>query len=439
MPKAQTSENMSPELRKVAARAERDPQAKFNSLAHLLDPPALCRAFERVAPSSSAGVDGVTKAEYARQRELNLAALHERLKAGKYRHQPIRRVEIPKEHGETRPIGIPCLEDKVVQGAVREVLEAIYEQDFLDCSYGFRPGRSAHDALRVLNRALTIGGVNYVLEADIRSFFDSLDHAVLFELLQQRVADGALLRLLRKFLHAGVLAGEELHHPEEGAPQGAVVSPLLANIYLHHVLDLWFERDVKPRLSGRAYLVRYADDFVMAFEREEDAKRVWEVLGKRMARYGLALHPDKTRLFPFGPRAEAESSGARPATFDFLGFTFYGRKSRKSKRWTLRLKTRRSRLRRAIKSASEWCRRYRHLSLKEQHRALTRKVLGHFQYFGVNGNASALSALVYFVTRSWRRWLSRRSQRGALDWKRMSAILRAFPLPKPRVYTPIWG
>ncbi len=284
---ASTSGSMSPELLKVVERAQREPEGRFHSLAHLIDVPALERAYHRLRKDAAVGVDGITKEAYGKELDANLEDLHERLRSKRYRHQPLRRVNIPKGKGRRRPIGISALEDKIVQDAVREVLEAIYEQDFLDCSYGFRPGRSAHDAVRALDRAVYQGKVSWILEADIVSFFDSLDRTKLKEMLQIRVADGSLLRLVGKCLHVGVLDGEEYSEPELGTTQGSVLSPLLGNIYLHYVLDVWFERDVKPRLRGAATLIRYADDFVIGFERHDDAVRVLEVLGKRMERLAM--------------------------------------------------------------------------------------------------------------------------------------------------------
>jgi group II intron reverse transcriptase/maturase len=383
-------------------------------------------------------VDGVTKESYGQDLLANLQDLHERLRTQRWRHQPIRRVHIPKAPGKTRPLGISALEDKIVQGAVREVLEAIYEQDFLDCSYGFRPERSAHDAIRAVHRAADQGVLNWVLEADIVSFFDSLDRDRLREMLQERVADGSLLRLIGKCLHAGVLDGEELSTPETGTAQGSILSPLLGNLYLHHVLDRWFEREVKPRLKGRAWLIRYADDFVIGFERRDDAQRVQEVLGKRLQRYGLTLHPDKTRLLPFLQPEREQAGGKGPATFDFLGFTLFWRRTRGG-RWRLGCKTRGVRLRRAINAVSEWCRCQRHQPLAVQHAALASRLQGHFNYFGVNGNLRSLKDLLYQAKRAWYKWLGRRSQRARLTWERFAQILREYPLPWPRVVVTIWG
>jgi RNA-directed DNA polymerase len=429
---------MSPELQKVAARAKREPDGQFHSLAHLIDELALYRAYYRQREDAAAGVDGITKEDYGQGLVDNLHGLHERLKTKRYRHQPIRRVHIPKDSGKTRPLGISAFEDKIVQDALREVLQAVYEQDFLDCSYGFRPGRSAHDAIRTLHLAVDRGELSCVLEADIVSFFDSIDRTALLGMLQERVADGSLLRLVSKCLHVGVLDGEEYSTPEAGTAQGSILSPLLGNIYLHHVLDLWFAQEVKPRLRGRACLIRYADDFVIGFEYREDAERVMAVLPRRMERYGLSLHPDKTRLLDFRRPSPAQQGGKGPGTFDFLGFTLYWRRSREG-RWRLACQTRRARLRRAIQSVYAWCRDQRHEELRAQHAALRSRLQGHYNYFGVNGNLKRLGCLLWHARRAWYKWLGRRSQRTRLNWARFKDLLRSFPLPEPRVMVQVWG
>jgi group II intron reverse transcriptase/maturase len=429
---------MSPGLLKVAERAKRDPDARFNSLAHLLDEEALGRAFRRIRKDAAVGVDGTTKEQYGQDLEGNLKDLHERLRTMRYRHQPIRRVHIPKGNGKTRPIGISSVEDKIVQGALREALEAVYEQDFLECSYGFRPGRSAHDALRAVNQMASRERIAVVLEADIQAFFDSIDRRKLLELLQTRVADTPLVRLLGKCLHVGVLDGEEFSKPGEGTAQGSIISPMFGNVYLHYVLDCWFERDIKPRLKGQARLVRYADDFVIGFERQDDAERVLAVLHKRMARYGLTLHPDKTRLIPFARPRYGENGRSGSGTFDFLGLTMYWCRTRRGG-WRLGMKTRKARIQRALVALGEWCRRHRHLPLKDQHAALSRRLRGHFRYFGVNGNARSLQQVRFRTERLWLKWLQRRSQRGRrLTWERFGAYLKAHPLPPPRISVQIW-
>lgn len=431
--------NMSPGLLKVRERAKLNPDARFNSLAHLLDAEALLRAYDRIRKDAAVGVDGMTKERYGQDLMGNLADLYVRLKSKRYRHQPILRVHIPKAPGKTRPIGISTAEDKVVQGAMREVLEAIYEQDFLDCSYGFRPNRSAHDAIRALNDMVQREGITVILEADIQAFFDSVQRDTLMELLQIRVADPSILRLVGKCLHVGVLDGEEFSTPDEGTVQGSIISPLFGNVYLHYVLDLWFEREIKPRLAGHARLIRYADDFVMGFEKPEDAERVLQVLHRRMAKYGLTLHPDKTRLISFARPQSGKNGAAGPGTFDFLGFTWYWRRTRRGG-WRPGLKTRKARLQKAMLAISGYCRRHRHRPLKEQHAALVRRLVGHYRYFGVNGNTCSMKQLLYETTREWRKWLRRRSQRARrLNWERFNAYLDAFPLPKPRVYVQIWA
>lgn len=438
MPNASTLVDMSPGLLKVVERAQREPEGRFHALAHLIDMPALERAYRRQRADAAVGIDGVTKEQYGQALEVNLQDLHARLKAKRYRHQSIRRVHIPKAQGKTRPIGISAFEDKVVQEAVREVLEAIYEQDFLGCSYGFRPGRSAHDAVRTLEQIVHRGEVRWIFEADIVSFFDSLDRTELKKMLEVRVADGSLLRLIGKCLHVGVLDGEAVVEPELGTVQGSVLSPLLGNIYLHYVLDRWFATEVKPRLRGKTTLLRYCDDFIIGFEREEDARRVRVVLEKRLERFGLTLHPDKTRLLPFWRPPTTQQSGQGPATFDFVGFTFYWRRTRTG-HWRMGCKTRRASLRRAKQALYDWCRRHRHQSVEAQHAALSRRLRGHFNYFGVNGNFQSLLQLVGATKRAWYKWLCRRSQRKRLTWERFTDFLQQRPLPRPRIMVRIWS
>jgi group II intron reverse transcriptase/maturase len=436
MPATPMAESITPELLKVMERAK-DPEFVFLSLAHLIDEAALTRAFNRVRKDAAVGVDGITKEQYGQELENRIRDLHERLRTMRWRHQPIRRVHIPKEKGKSRPIGISSIEDKIVQDALREVLEVIYEPLFKDFSYGFRKGRSAHDALRALNQVMYQGKGNWILELDVTSYFDSVDRKRLLEMLRERVVDTSLLRLVGKCLHVGVLDGEEYFEPGEGTAQGSVLSPILGNIYLHHVLDVWFERDVVPRLRGKASLIRFADDAVIAFEREDDARRVMAVIAKRFERHGLKLHPEKTRVVRFERPRRDDSAGKGPGTFDFLGFTLYWRRSRRGI-WVPRLKTRKARRRRFILAVAEWCRRHRHDSIPEQHAALTRRIAGHFNYFGVNGNVSALLHVVYACGVAWHRWLNRRSQRSRLSWTRFGDLLRRFPLPKAKTYVQLW-
>jgi RNA-directed DNA polymerase len=418
---------------RIAELAKQAPQMGFTSLAHHIDLGWLYEAYRRTRRDGATGVDGQTAANYAENLRDNLQSLLERAKSGAYRAPPVRRVHIPKGTGpETRPIGIPTLEDKVLQRAVVMVLEAVYEQDFRNCSYGFRPGRSAHQALDALwQQTMGMGG-GWVVEVDIRKFFDTLDHAQLRELLRQRIRDGVLLRLIGKWLHAGVLDEGTLTYPEAGSPQGGVISPLLANVYLHYVLDVWFEREVQPRLKGRAFLIRYADDFVLGFTCEEDARRVLEVLPKRFGKYGLTLHPEKTRVVPFRPPGRSDRTDARKAsqagTFDLLGFTHFWGRSRKGN-WVVKRRTAGSRLRRAIRTIAQWCRLNRHRPVAEQHQALGPKLRGHFAYYGITGNGGALHRFRDAVTRAWRQWLSRRSRGNPLAWDQVTRLLERYPLP----------
>ena len=437
MTDAQTVEDRSPGLLKGVERAQREPAGRCNSLAHLIDVPTLERADRRQRADAAGGVEGVTKEAYGRHLEANLQDLHARLKDKVYRHQPIRRVPLPTAQGKTRPIGISAFEDKLVQDAVREVLEAIYEQDFLDCSHGFRPKRKAHDAVRTLKRIVEGGEGSWIDEADIVSFFDSVDRTELKKRLDIRVADGSLMRRIGKCVHVGVLDGETMVEPELGTAQGSVRSPLLGNVYLHYVLDLWFETEVKPRLQGKATLRRYGDDFLIGFEREDEARRVVAVLDKRMGRFGLALHPDKTRWLPFWRPPTSQQRGKGPATFDLLGFTFYWARTRKG-HWRMACKTRRASLRRAKMSLSDWGRRHRHWSIKDQHAALHRRLRGHCNSFGVSGNYNSMMRLAEATKRAWYKWLRRRSQRTRLHWERCTDMLRWWPLPRPRITVRIW-
>jgi group II intron reverse transcriptase/maturase len=430
-------QNVSTKLERIAKLAKQMRGAVLTSLSHHIDVEWLHEAYRRTRKDGAVGVDGQTAAEYANNLEENLRALLDRAKAGDhYRAPPVRRVHIPKGDGrKTRPIGIPTFEDKVLQRAVAMALEAVYEQDFLDCSYGFRPGRSAHDALKAVWEATMSMAGGWVLEADIESFFDSVDRGKLQEVLRQRVRDGVLTRLVGKWLNAGVMEEGRLWHPESGTPQGGVISPLLANIYLHEVLDEWFERDVRPRLSGRAVLLRYADDFVIIFAREEDARRVMDVLPKRFDKYGLKLHPEKTRLVPFrkpeDSRSSSGSGSVGEGTFDLLGFTHYWGRSLKGN-WVVKRKTACARLTRALRRIRLWCRVNRHAPLVNQHRTLVRKVKGHYGYYGITGNGRALSNFARSVERAWKKWLGRRNNKG-LSWERAMKLLAVFPLPRPRI------
>jgi RNA-directed DNA polymerase len=434
------SPNISTKLEQIAKLAREAPDMAFTTLAHHIDVEWLREAYRRTRKDGAVGVDGQTADEYAEHLEDNLRALLDRAKSGTYRAPPVRRVHIPKGDGsQTRPIGIPTFEDKILQRAVVMVLEAIYEQDFLHSSYGFRPGRSAHQALDALQHQVICMAGGWVLDVDIRKFFDTLDHGHLQEILRRRVRDGVLLRLISKWLHAGVLESGVVSYPGAGSPQGGVISPLLSNIYLHEVLDVWFEREVKPRLQGRAFLIRYADDFVMAFSHEVDARRVLDVLPERFGKYGLALHPDKTRLVEFrrpDRRPSSEDPSDRgPGTFDLLGFSHYWGLSRRGK-WVVKRKTAPSRFRRALKRIADWCRQHRHLLVGQQRETLAQKLRGHFGYFGIAGNSEAIARFRELTIGIWCKWLGRRSQRGQVTWDYRRKLLGRYPLPPARVVRP---
>ena len=437
MGETSSSSTVSTKIERIAKLARELPDKPLTTLAHHIDVDWLREAYRRTRKDGARGVDGQSAEQYAERLEDNLRALLDRAKSGAYRAPPVRRVHIPKGDGsQTRPIGIPTFEDKVLQRAVAMVLEAVYEQEFYDFSYGFRPGRSAHQACDALWKAMMGMGGGWVLEVDIRKFFDTLDHERLREILSRRVRDGALLRLIGKWLNAGVMQGLVLSHPEAGTPQGGVISPLLANIYLHEVLDEWFVREVQPRLAGRAVPVRYADDFVIVFAQKQDAERVLDVLPKRFGKYGLTLHPDKTRLVPFRrPDRGDDGDGDGPGTFDFLGFTHHWARSLRG-RWYVQKRTAKDRFSRTLRRISDRCRRHRHEDVETQQRALARQLSGHYGYFGVTSNYRSLARLAHEVKRIWRKWLSRRSQKAALTWEAMSRLLERHPLPKPRIVHP---
>ncbi len=431
---ASNSKLVSTRQERIAALARQSPRMGFTSLNHHIDLAWLHEAYVRTRKDGAVGVDGQTAAEYAADLENNLQSLLNRAKSGTYRAPPVRRVHIPKGTGsETRPIGIPTFEDKVLQRAVVMALEPIYEQDFYDCSYGFRPRRSAHQALDSLWQQTMRTGGGWILEVDIQKFFDTLDHAHLRELLQRRVRDGVLLRLIGKWLNAGVREDGATWYPESGSPQGGVISPMLSNVYLHCVLDEWFEREVRPRMTGRVFLIRYADDFVVGFSHEEDARRVLAVLPKRFGKYGLTIHPDKTRLVPFRRPPHRRPPGGseeepQPGTFDLLGFTHYWGRSRNGN-WVVKRKTARDRLTRSLQAIAQWCRFNRHRPVSEQHQILSQKLRGHFAYYGITGNAVSLSRLRHEVAGIWRKWLGRRNRGGPLRWERFAELLKRYPLP----------
>jgi RNA-directed DNA polymerase len=428
--------SISTRLRRIARLAKEDPERSFLSLAQYIDEYWLQEAYFRTRKDGAVGVDGTTAEQYAEHLGDNLRSLLDRFKSGHYQAPPVKRVHIPKGTGsETRPIGIPSFKDKVLQRAVTMVLETIYEEDFLPCSYGFRPGRSAHEALRDLWRELMGMGGGWVLEVDIRSFFDELDHGHLRSFLDRRVRDGVIRRAIGKWLQAGVLEEGRLSHSVTGTPQGGVISPLLANVYLHEVLDQWFEKEFKPRLGGRAVLIRYADDLLIVFGKERDARRVAAVLPQRVARYGLRLHPEKTRLVSFQVPQDKEKKTPGPQdpdAFTFLGFTHYWDRSRKGN-WMVKRKTAASRLTQSLSRVRQWCRLWRHEAVPWQQHRLSLSLCGHYAYYGITGNYKALDNFYRQVTREWRKWLNRRSQKARMTCERFNRLLATYPLPRPRI------
>ena len=408
----------------------------LTTLAHHIDYEWVKYAYECTRKDGAVGVDGQTGKEYAANLEHNLASLIDRLKSGSYRAPPVRRYYIDKADGTSkRALGIPSFEDKVAQRAIVLLLEPIYENDFSDNSYGYRRGRSAHDALRAIRSGITKQGGRWVLDVDVRKFFDSISHAKLREFLSRRVTDGVIRRLIDKWLKAGVMEDGQLSHSDTGAPQGGVASPLLSNVFLHYVLDEWFSNEVRPRLRGPSTLVRFADDFVMLFAYKDDAQRVLAVLGKRLGKYGLELHPDKTSMvdFRYKPKPVKETDAEALATnFNFLGFTHIWAKSRKG--WpVVRQQTAKDRLARAVKAVNQQCRKMRHWSVRDQHQKLCRMLKGHFAYFGISGNSKCLTSLKWLAERCWRKWLSRRSSKSNIPWVAFKEILKRFPLPQARI------
>jgi RNA-directed DNA polymerase len=430
---------MCTDINRITELAKEDPKRQFSSIAHLITRERLEEAFRSLRKDASAGIDGITYQQYETKVEENIRQLHQRLKEGKYRAQPLRRVYIPKEDGKQRPISIPALEDKLVQKVAVDLLNAIYEQDFLNCCYGFRPGRGQHQALEEVGRVLCTRPMGWVLEIDIRAYFDSIVRPMLVEMIERRITDGSVLSLIWKWIKVGAIDNGQLLVSETGTGQGQPISPLLANIYLHHVLDQWFEEVVKPRLKGEAYEIRFADDAILCFQHKEDAEKVLEVLPKRFEKFGLTLHPEKTRLIEFGRYAarNARRQGKKPETFNFLGLTHICARSRKGK-FTVHVKTIAKRLRRGLKAIAEWCKEHRHVPVSEQMKTLNAKLRGHYQYYGRPTNYRSIWQFYRRVRRIWREWLSRRTRGHPLTWERYAEILRQYPLLRPRI-THAWA
>jgi group II intron reverse transcriptase/maturase len=437
-------DNVSTVQQRIASLAQRSPKLVFTSLAHYMTIEWLERAYHANRKDGAAGIDEMTGKQYAENLEENLRLLYERLKSGTYKAPPVRRKHIPKGmSGETRPIGITTFEDKIVQRAVVMLLEPIYEHDFYDVSYGFRPGRSAHQALQVVWDATMEVNGGWILEVDIRQFFDTLNPKQLQEFVSRRVCDGVLRCLIGKWLNAGVMEDGNVSFSESGSPQGGVISPLLANIYLHYVLDEWFEETVRPLMRGKCRLIRYADDVVIIFEKKNDADRVMAVISKRFEKYGLTAHPEKTKLIDFRAPNHYERyreeklhgngrRGKRPETFDLLGFTHYWGKTWKGN-LAVQRKTMKSRLARSIQRIGQWCRENLHEPVREQWKTLCAKVRGHYAYYGITGNSRAIRSFVDQVRRKWKQWLHRRGGRCSMTWGKFNLLLKHYPLPIPKI------
>jgi RNA-directed DNA polymerase len=426
-----SSPTVSTKLATIAEQSKRDATMVFSTLAHLMDEDFLTEAFSQLRKEAAAGIDQMTVAEYEVNLKVRITELHRRLRGKEYRAQPARRVWIPKGDGGQRPLAILVLEDKIVQRAVARLLEAIYEPHFCEFSFGFRRQRSAHQALTYLRQQCLEHDINWIIDADIQKFFDTISWTELRTILQKRVNDGTILRLIGMWLHVGVVEGDRITNQEMGTPQGAPISPILANIFLHTVLDEWFQSEVRPRMKGNCVLARFADDFVMGFNLKSDAERVYEVMPKRFERYGLRIHPEKSRMVQFSRPYWKQGKG--PGSFAFLGFTHYWGKML-SGGWTIKRKTQGKRLSRFLSGIGDWCKENRHATMATQYGILSAKLRGHYQYYGMRGNFKMLE-VVYESTRAkWKKWLSRRNSKDRMGWEKFAArVEEIFDLPKPRI------
>jgi len=429
-------DNVQTKLRSIAEKASGDKDCRFTSLFHLMNRELLLECFASLRGDAASGIDNITKEKYANDLDGNLDNLVERLHRMAYRPQPVLRVYIPKPGSQKqRPLGIPALEDKLVQSGLVRILQVIYEQDFIEDSYGFRPSRGCHDALRALSQTVEGQPVHYMVEADIKGFFDNVDQDQLITFMSHRIADKRILRYIRRFLKAGIQEDGQHKASERGTPQGGVISPLLANIYLHYTLDLWFEKRIKRESKGYARLIRYADDYVACFQESADARCFEEGMETRLKQFHLEVAPEKTKRFEFGQfaRSKAKSRGERAATFDFLGFTHYCSRSRDGKRFRMKRKTISKRFTAKLVGYKEWLRANRTLPTKDILKITAAKLRGHFAYYGVTDNSKSIQSFSYQVTLTLLKWLNRRGKRGCYTWEKFLALLKKFPLPKPRI------
>ncbi len=442
LPVLRNGEAVQTKLNRIADRARKDSEAQFSSLMHLLNEEMLRESFKRLSGSAAPGIDKVNKEEYAENLEENIADLIERLKRRAYHPQPVRRKYIPKDGSDKmRPLGIPAIEDKLVQSALTRVLEQIYEQDFLDISYGFRPGRRCHDALKELDRIIMRQKVSYVVDADIRGFFDHVHHDWMMKFLGHRITDTPLLQLIERFLKAGIMEDGQWRATEEGVPQGGSISPMLANVYLHYALDQWFERIVKKNCRGEAFMARYADDFVVCFQYQDEAERFYQELQERLAKFELTVATEKTRIIEFGRYAadNAKRRGeGKPATFTFLGFTHYCGVSRRGK-FVLKRRTARKKYVAKVNAFADWIQKNRHKPLEELWPTIIAKLRGHYQYYGVSDNYACLKRYRQAIARLCFKWLNRRGQRDSFTWEKFKHMLEHYPLPQPRIYVNLYS
>lgn len=430
MRETQNSQSVSTKLGRIAELSRLNPDMVFVSLCHHIDEDLLKSAFERLKKDKASGVDKMTASEYSTGIEERLKCLHARLKARTYRPQPVKRVWIEKDNGKKRPIGILALEDKIVQKAAVLLMEPIYEQDFYDFSYGFRRGRSQHQALKALRERCLNQNINWIVDVDIKGFFDNIGHGWIREFLRLRVKDSSLLRLIDLWLRAQVYEDGRLIDNKKGTPQGGVISPLLANVFLHHVLDKWFKEEIQPKLLGRNVIVRFADDSVIGCEYRSDAEKVLKALIKRFEEFGLEINQEKTKLIPF---CNPGKNNLEPGTFNFLGFTHYWGKTRKGG-WTIKRLTSGKRLRKTMKEIREWCRQYRHTPIRQQWVILRSKLIGHYKYFAVICNYERMELLYKHTKKAWKHWLESRTRGGEMSWETFEKkILNVYPLPKPKI------
>lgn len=435
------NETVETKLQRIAAKASRDPKCRFTSLFHLVNVELLRSCFLKLRKDAAAGIDQVTKTEYGTNLEENLTELVGRLHRMAYIPQPVRRVFIPKPGSKKhRPLGIPALEDKLVQAGLTRILTAIYESDFIDDSYGFRPNRGCHDALRALSLTVENGPVNHIVDADIKGFFDNVDHEWMKRFLEHRIADNRVVRYIVRFLKAGVMNEGVIEESDTGTPQGGIISPILANIYLHYSLDLWFCKVFQKTCYGYSKLIRYADDFVVCFQQETDAKRFHKELEERLAKFGLEVSPEKTKVIEFGPLAatKAERRGNKPDSFDFLGFTHYCSRTRDGRRFRMKRTTSRKKFSAAIRKFKDWLKENRTLPTPDLMVKVSVRLQGHYAYYGVTDNSGGITRYAYEARNLLFKWLNRRGNRGRMNWEKFNRLLERFPLPKPQIRVSMW-